>query len=181
MVNAIPAGLREWGSGLEELTECYLKYICKYLVESGRVFQSEKEINHKTVSRSKYPRDIDLIAINPSEKKVVLVSCSESWDKTLEKTSEEFDDYENFITGPQGLGYGNELKVERIISCVNISENKKLDLKKEHIVVLKACKMISELRDYLKKDNNRKGAHRETILWLLQTLDKCYKIEELNE
>jgi len=178
-VIAIP-GLREWGSGLEELTECYLKYSRRYLVEAGRVFQLKKEIKHPTVPASSYPHDIDLIAVNPSTREVALVSCSESWDKTLQKTLEEFEEYENFIRNSKELGYGNKVAVERKIACVSISEKKKSDFAKNGIEVLEARFMISELLDHLKKesDQKRKGAHRETVLWLLQTLNKCVRTEE---
>ncbi len=67
------------------------------MVEVGRTFQRGKDINHPVVPKSTYPYDIDLIAVNPAQRKVTLISCSETWNKSLEKTQKEFKDYENFV------------------------------------------------------------------------------------
>lgn len=173
-------GLREWGSGLEALAECYFKYVERCLVEAGRTFQRAKDINHPTVPRSTYPYDIDLIAVNPAQRKVILISCSESWNKSLQKTHREFKHYEDFVRKSDELGFGKNIRIERKIACVKMSKNKKLEFQEKDIEVLEAELMLQKLLDLIRrqKTKKRKGVHREPLLWLLQTLDNMDKIHE---
>lgn len=171
-------GLREWGSGLEALAECYFKYVERCVVEVGRTFQRTKNINHPVVPRSTYPYDIDLIAVNPAQRKVSLISCSESWKKSLVKTQEEFQHYEDFLRKSQELGWGNKFTVERKIACVNIPYRKKQSFLQNGIEVLEASFMLEKLLSVVRKHTaqRRKGVHLEPLLWLLQTLDNMGKI-----
>jgi len=171
-------GLREWGSGLEALTECYFKYIERCVVEAGRTFQRPKKIRHPHVPRSTYPYDIDLIAVNPSQRKVILISCSEYWNKSAEKTEEEFKHYEDFVRNSEELKFGKGIKVERRIACVSIPMKKKQELDEKGIEVVEAKFMLEKLLDLVKgqKAKKRKGVHREPLLWLLQTLHNIGKI-----
>jgi len=167
-------GLREWGSGLEALAECYHKYVEKCVVEVGRTFQRRKKIRHPTMSASTYPYDIDLIAVNPNQRKVILISCSERWERNIDRTQREFEEYEKFMRDQEGLGFGNEVEVEKRIACVSISDENRRRLQERGIKVLEARLMLEQLLvDHRQnKARKRKGAHREPLLWLLQTLDK---------
>jgi len=173
-------GLREWGSGLETLTECYFKYVERYVVEAGRTFQRPRKIHHPTVSESSYPYDIDLIAANPAKRKVMLISCSEKWGKTLEETEREFKHYEIFVRNSEGLGFGDSITIGRRIACVGISEAKKRRFSEKGIEILEADFMVEKLLKLLRKQKvkKRKGVHREPLLWLLQTLDNMGKIRD---
>lgn len=129
--------------------------------------------------RSTYPYDIDLIAVRPDQKKVILVSCSEEWTKTLEKTSDEFNHYEGFLRNKPELGYGSNIVVERKIACVKISKEKKPDFLRNGIGILEAKVMLEALLNLVRapRAEKRKGVHLETLLWLLQTLDNLGKIQ----
>jgi len=37
------------------------------------------------------------------------LSCSESWKKTLRKTTDEFEQYEDYVRRSDELGYGNNV------------------------------------------------------------------------
>jgi len=168
-------GIREWGSGLEELTACYLKYVERYIVEVNRAFQETKKIDHPTVSKSKYPYDIDLIAVNPAKRELMLVSCSERWNKSLEKALHEFKIYERFVRSGNGLAFGDEVNVIKAVACVSISKENEMKLSSNGVKVLKFEFMIDKL---LEKETatNKKGVHLEPLLWLLQTLKRTGKI-----
>lgn len=171
-------GLREWGSGLEALTESYFKYVEGCVVEVGRVFQRTKDINHPTLPRSTYPFDIDLFAVNPAKRSVILISCSQRWSKSTEKTMEEFQHYENFVRRSKELGWGNKVAVAKKITCVRISSKRRQELLKKGIEVVEAKFMLQKLLHAIRRSRaeERKYVHREPLLWLLQTLDE---IEEL--
>lgn len=74
--------------------------------------------------KSKYPRDIDLLAANPAKREVMLVSCSENWKKSLKKTLQEFKIYEVFVRYGDELKFGEEIKIIKAIACVNISKKR---------------------------------------------------------
>ena len=175
-------GLREWGSGLEALTECYLKYVQGYIVEAGRTFQKPKKITHPRARRPmtvRYPYDIDLIAVNPDQRKVVLVSCSQKWNKSLKKTEEEFARYENVIREPDWLGFGRNIIIERKIACVEIPDKKRQLFLNKGIEVLQAEFMLEKLLELIKslKADKRTGAHLEPLIWILHTLYDMGKIK----
>ena len=148
------------------------------MVEVGRTFQRAKNISHPVVPRSTYPYDIDLIAVNPTQRKVLLVSCSENWKKSLAKTQEEFQHYEHFVRKSRELGWGNKVTVERKIACVKIPYRKKQKFLQNGIEVLEADFMLEKLLNVARKHTaqGRKGVHLEPLLWLLQTLDNMGKI-----
>lgn len=176
-------GLREWGSGLEALAECYFKYVEGCLVEVGRTFQRKLRIKHPKAKAGgmlvPYPYDIDLIAVRPDQKKVLLVSCSEKWTKTVKKTLDEFTHYEDFVKNSPELGYGRNVVVERKIVCVKMSKGKKQNFLRNNIAVLDAESMVDALLNLVRKPRaqKRKGVHLEPLLWLLQTLDGMGKIQ----
>ena len=172
-------GLREWGSGLEALAECYFKYVEGCVVEVGRTFQRTKGITHPVVSRSIYPYDIDLIAVNPAQRNVILISCSESWNKPSERTQREFQHYEDFVRKSEELGWGDKVAIQRKIVCIKIPDRTRQELLKKGIEIVEAKFMLEKLLNLVRraKAKKRKGAHLEPLLWLLQTLDNMGKID----
>ncbi len=149
------------------------------MVEVGRVFQRIKDIDHPAVSKSTYPFDIDLIAINPAQKQVILISCSERWNKPLEKTQKDFQHHENFARKSKELGWGDKIKVERKIACVKVSDKKREELLGKGIEIVEAKLMLEKLLHLVRgySARKRKGIHLEPMLWLLQTLDNIGKIQ----
>jgi len=73
--------LREWGLGLEALTECYFKYVKGCIVERGRAYQEARMIKHpRGRFNVPYPAEVDIIAVAPGLRKIMLVSCKEEVD-----------------------------------------------------------------------------------------------------
>jgi len=164
--------LREWGLGLEALTECYFKYITKCVVERGRAYQVPKLIHYPGRKQFSvpYPAEIDLIAVSPGSKQVTLITCKEDFDEKIAKeTLRQFAGHRKEIK--QWLGF-RDGAIFQYATYVKATKDAKKILKKKGFVLLSAGEMISQLINYYHEATpGRKGVQREPILWLLQTLD----------
>jgi len=164
--------LREWGLGLEALTECYFKYVKGCIVERGRAYQEARMIKHpRGRFNVPYPAEVDIIAVAPGLRKIMLVSCKEEVDnlKMAEGICNQFESQTKWVA--KTFQTGNGKNMAKWVACVRAAETAQKQLKKRGIGVITAKEMIKALSTWLEKSYpKRKGVHREPLLWLLQTM-----------
>ncbi len=168
-------GLKEWGQGLELLTDYYYRY-AKKKSKNERWFTTGAIIGEeKKKSGGRYPVEIDLMAFlvddNCKIKKIHSVQCKEAVDgSNADKLLKKF----TINTVKELLGHAKEKRILRyVVSYVKINNpaKKKLERKKG-LELLPFNDMVSDIIDMNTKyaKEGRKGYEREAIGWLVTSL-----------
>ena len=167
-------GLKEWGQGLELLTDYYYRY-AKEKSKNERWFTTGAIIGEKKKSGGRYPVEIDLMAFlvddNCKIKKIHSVQCKEAVNGTnANKLLKKF----TINTVKELLGHAKDKRILRhVVSYVKINNpaKKKLERKKG-LELLPFNDMVSDIIDMNTKyaKEGRKGYEREAIGWLVTSL-----------
>ena len=169
-------GLKEWGQGLELLTDYYYRYAKKGSDKKPeRWFTTGAIIGEKKKSGGRYPVEIDLMAFlvddNCKIKKIHSVQCKEAVNGTnADKLLKKF----TINTVKELLGHAKDKRILRhVVSYVKINNpaKKKLERKKG-LELLPFNDMVSDIIDMNTKyaKEGRKGYEREAIGWLVTSL-----------
>jgi len=157
--------LRSWGEGLVDLSKCYFRYVKRFAVQRGYVYQLPKDIEVRTKPRKvRYPKDIDLIGTKPRSNQIAVVECTEKINKrTLEALPALFKEHAKIIKKE----FGSQTKISKYVTCHHYTKGSDDELGKERIAVITTEKMFHELLPEAEKE------HRgEPVLWTLRTLKK---------
>jgi hypothetical protein len=166
-------GLKEWGQGLEELTEYYYRY-AKELGKGEKWFVTNGVIGERKKSGSRSPVEIDLIAFLIDDsckiKKIHAIQCKEGvkGEKEADKVLAAFNvsTINELFRNARRRGI-----LEKVVAYVEINDaaEKKLERRVKLVYLLD---MVLELVDFFDMYNKqgRKGYEGEGIIWLLKRL-----------
>lgn len=176
--------VRDWGIGLEELTEYYHRYGLYYtdnglnrksqnwFMTRGVVDQSPKF--NKKGKKTRPVNEIDLVGIRVSDRgrlnEIRLIQCTESvYPKTIRKLVRSFQMPRMF--GPT-RGAGRRKIFTRCVSCVKISKDAEDMLNRDGVTILRFEEMAYKLLRLIiaLKKMRRKGVVIEPPLWLIRSL-----------
>lgn len=183
--------LRDWGIGLEELTEYYHRYGLRYtddeINKESQLWIMSRGFIDQVVPYSKLkrdpmkfrgwkPREVDLVGvcINQRELKIDeirLIQCKESINIGHVSDIATSLEYIPMLTGTI-LNARKEEKLTKYVSYVKISKQAKIELEKQGIKLLSFKEMTDKLLqhiDFIAKIK-RKGFMREPLLWMLRSL-----------
>ena len=167
-------GLKEWGQGLELLTDYYYRY-AKTSGKNERWFTTGAIIGEKKKSGGTYPVEIDLIAFlvdnNCKIKQIHSVQCKEAVngsnaDELLNKFT--INTVKTLLKHAEKKGI-----LTKVVSYVKINDPSKKKLeRKKGLELLPFNDMVSDIIDMNTKyaKEGRKGYERETIGWLVTSL-----------
>ena len=175
-------GLKDWGEGLEELTESYYRYANQRKGETwfvtngviGERIKKKRSRKNKSKKGSRSPVEIDLIAFliddNYKIKKINAIQCKEALKgkKQADKVLVAFD-----VSTINKL-FENATKrgiLEKVVTYVEINDTAKKKLK-GRVKLLHYLDMMYDLVDMTDKyrEKGRKGYEGEGIIWLLKRL-----------
>ena len=188
-------GLKDWGEGLEELTESYYRYANQrkgetWFVTNGvigeRIKKKRSRKNKSKKGSSRSPVEIDLIAFliddNYKIKKIHAIQCKEAvkGKKQADKVLVAFD-----VSTINKL-FENATKrgiLEKVVAYVEINDTAKRKLMQNRVELVNFIDMILELIDFFDKYNKqgRKGYEGEGIVWLLKRLRALYGMPSKDE
>ena len=167
-------GLKEWGQGLELLTDYYYRY-AKEHSKNERWFTTGAIIGEKKKSGGTYPVEIDLMAFlvddNCKIKKIHSVQCKEAVNGTNEgELLKKF----TINTVKELLGHAKKKGIlSNVVSYVKITGHTKKKMeRKKGLELLPFNDMVSDIIDMNTKyaKEGRKGYEREAIGWLVTSL-----------
>ena len=177
-------GLKDWGEGLEELTESYYRYANQRKGETwfvtngviGERIKKKRSRKNKSKKGSRSPVEIDLIAFliddNYKIKKIHAIQCKEAvkGKKQADKVLVAFD-----VSTINKL-FENATKrgiLEKVVAYVEINDTAKKKLK-GRVKLLYYLDMMYDLVDMTDKyiEKGRKGYEGEGLVWFLKRLRK---------
>ena len=167
-------GLKEWGQGLELLTDYYYRY-AKKKSKNERWFTTGAIIGEKKKSGGRYPVEIDLMAFlvddNCKIKKIHSVQCKEAVNGTnADKLLKKF----TINTVKELLGHAKKKGIlSNVVSYVKITGHTKKKMEGiKGLELLPFNDMVSDIIDMNTKyaKEGRKGYEREAIGWLVTSL-----------
>ena len=169
-------GLKEWGQGLELLTDYYYRYAKKGSDKKPeRWFTTGAIIGEKKKSGGTYPVEIDLMAFlvddNCKIKKIHSVQCKEAVNGTNEgELLKKF----TINTVKELLGHAKKKGIlSNVVSYVKITGHTKKKMEGiKGLELLPFNDMVSDIIDMNTKyaKEGRKGYEREAIGWLVTSL-----------
>ena len=165
-------GLKEWGAGLEELTEYYYRY-AKDKGKGETWFVTNGVIGErKSGSGNPSPVEIDLIAFlvndNGCIKKIHAIQCKEGI-KGVDQAVKVLQSFN--VSTVNKLFRNTKKKTRKIVAYVEINPTAEKKLEKR-VELVGFDDMILELVDFFDKYNKqgRKGYEGEGIVWILKRL-----------
>ena len=162
-------GLKEWGQGLELLTDYYYRY-AKTSGKNERWFTTGAIIGEKKKSGGTYPVEIDLIAFlvdnNCKIKQIHSVQCKEAVngsnaDELLNKFT--INTVKTLLKHAEKKGI-----LTKVVSYVKINDPSKKKLERvKGLELLSFPAMIKDIRAMVKdyRTKKRKGYEQETVGW----------------
>ena len=175
-------GLKDWGEGLEELTESYYRYANQRKGETwfvtngviGERIKKKRSRKNKSKKGSRSPVEIDLIAFLIDDsykiKKIHAIQCKEGvkGKKEADKVLAAFD-----VSTINKL-FRNATKsgvLEKVVAYVELNNTAKKKLE-GRVKLLHLRDMMFDLVDLFDKyrEKGRKGYEGEGIVWLLKRL-----------
>ena len=162
-------GLKEWGQGLELLTDYYYRY-AKKSGKNERWFTTGAIIGEKKKSGGTYPVEIDLIAFlvdnNCKIKQIHSVQCKEAVngsnaDELLNKFT--INTVKTLLKHAENKGI-----LTKVVSYVKINDPSKKKLERmKGLELLSFSEMINDIRAMVKdyRTKKRKGYEQETVGW----------------
>ena len=182
-------GLKEWGQGLELLTDYYYRYAKKTNHNGERWFATGAVIGEKKIKKKKgkkkwgtYPVEIDLVAFLIDDRckiqEIHAIQCTETVG--IEYANEFLKEKKFTINTVRKLLATAERKgiLKKIIVHVGITDSAEKKLKKSKGVELLSfdhmvTKIAGKFNEYRKK--NRKGYAQEAAGWLVGAMWKRTK------
>ena len=181
--------LRDWGIGLEELTEYYHRYGLAYTDEGinkeTQLWIMSRGFVDQVVSVSKKnplkntgwkPREVDLVGvrINYNELKIDeirLIQCKESVNLSHTHHIQSSLEYVPRLI-PIILNARKEEKLTRYVSCVTITDSARKRLEEYGIKCLLFEEMTNKLLQHIDVliKIKRRGFMNEPLLWMLRSL-----------
>lgn len=169
--------VKEFGQYLEELVKDYLLIVKKFdLADIEYPYQFKRKIQHKHVSRSIYPSDIDVIGIKGSA--VFFIECREKI-KTKKKWLE---DIEELKRAKENTNF-KESDVKIAIAFADYpSDKKKKEIQdfasKNHVMILYLKEMLEELIEQIREmKKQRKRLTYGRYAWMLKYMYKLKLIK----
>ena len=175
-------GLKDWGEGLEELTESYYRYANQregktWFVTNGVIgerIKKKQSRKNKSKKGSRSPVEIDLIAFLIDDsykiKKIHAIQCKEGvkGKKEADKVLAAFD-----VSTINKL-FKNATRsgvLEKVVAYVEINDTAKKKLE-GRVKLLHYRDMMFDIVDLVDKykEKGRKGYEGEGIIWLLKRL-----------
>ena len=176
-------GLKEWGQGLELLTDYYYRY-AKKPNKNEIWFTTGAIIGEKKKSGGRYPVEIDLIAFlvdnNCKIKQIHSVQCKEAVngsnaDKLLKKFT--INTVKTLLRRAEEKGI-----LRKVVSYVKINDPAKKKLERvKGLELLPFSEMMKEIRVMVKdyRAKKRKGYAQETVGWFYGSMyDKMIERQE---
>jgi hypothetical protein len=176
-------GLKEWGQGLELLTDYYYRYAKKHS-KNERWFTTGAIIGEKKKSGGTYPVEIDLIAFlvdnNCKIKQIHSVQCKEAVngsnaDELLNKFT--INTVKTLLKHAEKKGI-----LTKVVSYVKINDPSKKKLERmKGLELLSFSEMINDIRAMVKdyRTKKRKGYEQETVGWFYGSMyDKMIERQE---
>ena len=182
--------LRDWGLGLEELTDYYHRYGLRFtdkginpetqtwilmrgVIDQVAPFTIKK--NSKKPHKGWTPRELDFVGLridyNCELKEVRLIQCRETVNIGHVQEILNSMDYVPYLTGIIENAKKKEI-LSKCISFVKITSTAKEECEKNGIMLISFKDMVKKLLLHLEvmEELKRKGFMREPIPWFLRSL-----------